>query len=148
MGSPVLKELYIPYNPNVKHVSPSLLASMAQLERVQMVHCELTCPQVTTLCKAINGGKLPLKELDIRHNRPLEKHWDVDSNILATAVNKLEKVHLVRISGEQLSKILSQSIVHTRLKYLYIEDYIGEVPRELVKEASRHIKDLLSYLRD
>ena len=69
----------------------------------------------------------------------------VDADILAKAVNKLESVEMYNtdLTGQQINKVLSRSVVTTSLGHIAMGSGQGQgFDKELLKQAKKVIRQL------
>ena len=133
-GGCKLKRLVI-YGNNLSRVDPGLLArALTRVEEVVMYQPRLTGPQQEAILTAISSGDSRLKKLDIEHN----KLSTVDPSLLASAVNRLEKVKILggQLTVEQVAAILTRSLLETSLRRLEMwQDWRDWQDQDLVARA-------------
>merc|ERR1719319_437600 len=137
-GNSPLKALGLTDN-NLSSVHPELLAqAVTQLEEVDLVNTDLTPQQVKAIFAALDTS-CKMKILKIQNNNLSS----VDPDVLARGVNKPETVDMcgTDLTEQQMTKILTRSLLITNLKKLDIEDN-GEVDDELCRQATQVIEEL------
>jgi len=103
---------------NVSSVDPLVLAkAVAQSEEVDLRHCDLTPIQGKTIFAAVHTA-LRLRKLSIGYN----DLSSVSPEEMGRGVNLLETVdkRFTRLTAAQISSIMEQSMVKTRLKMLNV----------------------------
>ena len=133
-----LKILRIQDN-DLSSVDASILAqAVTQLEEVELGDTHLTPQQVEAIFAALETSS-QLKILRIGDNNLSS----VDPDVLARGVNKLETVHMnhTELTEQQKTRILTQSLLTTNLKELYMEGN-GAVEEGLRRQTRAVIEEL------
>jgi len=138
-GNSQLKTLNL-FKNNLSSVDAGLLAqAVTQLEEVKLGDTRLTPQQVEAIFAALDTFS-HLKILRICVNNLSS----VDPEVLARVVNKLETVNMwaTHLTRQQMTRILTQSLLTTNLKYLNMEGN-GGVEEEISRQAEQFIQDLI-----
>jgi len=134
-----LKDFGVPAN-NFSSVDAGILArAVTKLERADLDCTLLTPRQVEAIFAALDTTS-QLKSLHMC----IVSLSSVDPDVLARVVNRLEKVEMwdAQLTGQQLTSILTQSIVKTNLKLLNLAGN-STVDQKLVKQATKVIPDII-----
>ena len=134
-----LKDFGVPAN-NFSSVDAGILArAVTKLERADLDCTLLTPRQVEAIFAALDTTS-QLKSLHMC----IVSLSSVDPDVLARVVNRLEKVEMwdAQLTGQQLTSILTQSIVKTNLKQLNLAGN-STVDQKLVKQATKVIPDII-----
>merc|ERR1719509_190870 len=137
-GNSMLKALDLSDN-NLSLVDATILAqAVTQLEEVWLWSTSLTLQQVEAICAALDTSSY-LKILRIGGSNLSP----VDPDVLARGVNKLETVDIAKtqLTRQQMTRILTQSLLTTNLKELNMEGN-GGVEEGLLRQAKLVIKEL------
>jgi len=126
----------------ISRVSPEILASAAcRLKRCNLGSLEITTEQLEELCREIVISKnLPLSYLNLRNSFVVP---DFRTDILASAVVRLEVVEISNSTDAQLHAILSKVVESndSKLKELYLYE-------DLVDEEEPETRSLLLKVKD
>ena len=118
----------------------SLAAAMRQFEEVSICCTKLTFKQARLIMLAISANDSRVKTLEISGNN-LSK---IKPHELAKAVNKLEEIDIKdsKLTLQQVEAILTQSLVQTSLKTLWMTQPEGVLDYNLLAKARMVIKDI------
>jgi len=121
---------------SVDHIILSKIVT--QLEEVALGYTRLTPQQVEAIFAALVTS-CHLKILKIVVNNLSS----VDPDVLARVTNKLETVNMrdTHLTEQQMTRILTKSLLTTNLKKLYMEGN-GQVDEELCRQAKQVIEEL------
>lgn len=134
-----LRSLHLSYN-SLASVEPGLLArTVARLESLAAMYCPMTVEQLQILFLTLSLGGCSLLSLDVSFSNLSS----LEPGLLAEAVNKLQTVVITstRLTGEQVTAILTQSLEQTSLKQLQLDYKRCGVDEDIVTQA-RNIYDL------
>ena len=126
-------------NQDLSDLDGNLLAeAVAELEEADLSSTRLTPKQVEAIFAALDTTN-KLKRLDITMN----DLSPVDPEVMARVINKLEMVSMLfaRLTEQQITRILEQSLVSTSLKRLELHG-VDEVDSELYNKAEQVIPNL------
>ena len=123
-----LKELLLSSVPSLTDVNPAILTSaFRKIEKITLSTINLNLEQAQTLFLEIEKGTSAIKELCIYHlaNNPHDQVKNVESSILAGAVNQLEKADFlnVNLNSQQVTAVLTRSLRGTRLHQLKLDRF-------------------------
>jgi len=137
-GNSQLKTLNLAAN-DLSSVDADILAqAVTKLEEVKLADTDLTPQQVEAIYAALDIS-CKMKILRIGANNLSS----VDPDVLARVTNKLETVNMrdTHLTEQQMTRILTKSLLTTNLKKLYMEGN-GQVDEELCRQAKQVIEEL------
>jgi len=139
-GNSQLKTLDL-WGNNLSSADAGILAqAVTQLEKVELGYTRLTPQQVEAIFAALDTSS-QMKILRIRSNNLSS----VDPDVLARGVNKLETVDMrdTDLTEQQITRILTQSLLTTNLKELDMEGNGPGVEEGLRTQAEQIIEKLV-----
>jgi len=110
---------------DVNSVDQHVMAKVVQqMEELNLEHTYLSTDQLVAIMATLDESIGNLKCFNISNNRYTAADEAVDANVMARAVNKLEKAFVHEsVTKEQAKKILEEALQSTSLQELTLGDY-------------------------